>query len=78
MTPSKERDIYWEMHYNKEFSFGLFLTSEHQTVGNYLWSYFRPMPKDRIQMISDAGLDSVSVHTDVNWEQHRWVSSVKD
>jgi len=43
------------MHYNKEFSFGSFLTSEHQSVGIYLWSYFRPMPKDRIQTICDAG-----------------------
>lgn len=77
MTPSKKRAIYWETHYNKEFSSGLFLTSEHQTVGNYLWSYFRSMSKDRIQMISVAGHDSVSVHIDVKWEQHHWVSSVK-
>lgn len=78
MGPSKERDIYWEMHYNKELSCRLFLSSEHQIAGNYLWSYFRPLPKGRIQMISDAGPGCVSAHIDVNREQHHWVSSVKD
>lgn len=33
MAPSKQTGIYWKMHYNKEFSFGLFFTSEHQRVG---------------------------------------------
>lgn len=33
MAPSKQTGIYWKMHYNKEFSSGLFFTSEHQRVG---------------------------------------------
>lgn len=73
MAPSKQTGIYWKMHYNKEFSFGLFFLHQNireRALSLIVFQIYAQQQNPNDHNFCDAGLDPVSAHINVNWEQH--------